>query len=97
MADYRDQHDQRDQGQQPRVPRSIYDPSLGADGGGHYADPEPLPTIDPQTDQDWPPPDWAPEHDERRGGTPQSYAAPTPDLVCCPTCGTGVNPDRLRD
>lgn len=29
------------------VPRSVYDPDLGSDGGGRYADPDPIPSIDP--------------------------------------------------
>lgn len=30
------------------VPRTVYDPRLGADGGARYTDPVPMPAIDPQ-------------------------------------------------
>lgn len=108
MADYRDSDPRSER--RP-VPREIYDPELGSDGGGRYADPEPMPAIDPdrpvqhvdQLHYDEGPTSYripeTPVGFERPQGpqSPGTWATPTADLVCCPTCGTGVNPDRLRD
>ena len=101
MADYSDHV--------PRaVSRDVYDPDLGSDGGGRYAESDPIPTIDPDNPVDHV--DQLPGHDPamRRdpatteladpfGHGPASWATPSTELVACPCCGTGVHPDRIRD
>jgi len=92
------------------VSRDIYDPGLGSDGGGVYADPDPLPAIDPGAPVDHVDQLYAePGHDSGQPATTQlagddtgpgysPYRAPSGgELVVCDKCGSGVHPDRLRD
>jgi hypothetical protein len=78
---------------EPETPLSVLDPSIGADGGGH-PDAASVPVFD---DEGREPamarfsPDLADDVAE------QTWATPTPELVACPCCGTGVHPDRIRD
>lgn len=56
------------------VPKSVFDPDLGSDGGG-APEVEPVPTFG-------------------EGEFPQQHSD---ELTACPTCGTGVHPNRIRD
>ena len=89
------------------TPRSVYDPTLGADGGGRYADPSPIPAIDPdnpvehvdQLQSSDGPASWTgsdPAMTAMSGDTGWTDLGAVGDLRACPTCGTGVHPDRLR-
>lgn len=84
------------------VPRTVYDPRLGRDGGARYADPDPIPAIDP---------DRPVAHVDELGPDdgPAYWIGPDPEAdyfdgrdtvarepVCCETCGSYVHPDRLR-
>jgi hypothetical protein len=67
--------------------RDVYDPSIGADGGqgGELAaiDPDnPVTHVDELTNPSAQP------------ATPSVNSGAAP--VCCPTCGSGVHPNRLR-
>lgn len=79
--------------------RAVYDPSIGADGGGAFGG-APLATIAPVSHVD-------DLHDDLGGRVPamamlgavspaRHELAPDPELVACPTCGGGVHPDRIR-
>ena len=70
------------------VPSSpdVLDPTIGADGGGHHGGGE-LPPIDDEAA-------WAPL--PGRWGTDEIGAVDPDAPVCCPTCGSGVHPDRLN-
>lgn len=94
------------------VPRSVYDPDLGSDGGGRYADPDPVPSIDPDKPVDHvdrldEPPSigrWESDplgHDAydqatRERGGGRLTDPVTEDVAVCPCCGTVVAADRLR-
>jgi hypothetical protein len=84
--------------------RDVYDPSIGADGGGRPGD-ESLPAIDPDAPVEHVDELAAPV--ERTDPAMALLGVPGPvgrhELatgpaapVCCPTCGTAVHPDRLR-
>lgn len=69
--------------------REVFDPTIGADGGQGGA----LPSIDP---------DCPVGHVDELGDGPDpgdvlGGQGGAPSLVPCPTCGTGVHPDRLRN
>lgn len=88
------------------TPRSVYDPRLGNDGGGRYAEPDPIPAIDPDNPVDHVdqlqvgdgPDSWT-GSEPAHGPTGATAWVPEtdPNLVCCPRCGSGVHRDRLRD
>lgn len=82
--------------------RDVYDPDLGADGGGRHAG-SALASIDP---------DYPVENvneltriggvrnlDREFGQGPLDHDVvdEPAQLVACPTCGSGVHPDRIRD
>lgn len=70
--------------------RDVFDPSIGSDGGGH-AGGDSLPTIDPNR-----PVSHVDELTDVEDVAHQQGPLDHGELVACPTCGTGVHPDRIR-
>ena len=70
--------------------RDVFDPRIGADGGGH-AGGDSLPTIDPNR-----PVSHVDELTDVEDVAHQQGPLDHGELVACPTCGTGVHPDRIR-
>jgi hypothetical protein len=63
------------------VPVGVFDPDIGGDGGGRHVLDDPPP--EPVADLGG--------YDPR-----DAYGGGTAGLAACPTCGTGVHPDRIR-
>ena len=88
-----------------QTPRSVYDPRLGNDGGGRYAEPDPIPAIDPdnpvdhvdQLRPDDGPAYWTGSDPQHRDLDRLSMPGEVAGVMACPTCGTGVHPDRIRE